>query len=85
MGQNRVGISPALLHYFLQKKQNKLLTFFSIGGILVSVKKYRKMFFAADCAVRHSNGNPHKSCMCLSHSNGRVLILKYKETEKHGI
>ena len=36
-------------------------------------------------AGSYSDSEPHKSCMHLGHTNGRVPITQYKENEYHGI
>ena len=42
---------------------------------------YRYVSTDISHAVSHSNGRPHKSCMRLSHSNGRAPTTKYKEND----
>lgn len=59
----------------------KHLTFDPGNDILMSVQMYR----ITTRAVRYSNGKPHKSCMRLSHSDGRAPTTQYKEIDNNGI
>lgn len=78
--QRRPGfLSPGIRSLLGEAKNNprkpwisneNILTFYKESGTLLSVHEYR----ITTRAGRHCNGNPHKSCICLSQSNGRAKI-----------